>query len=132
MHTCYSVSNNKVLNLGLSSLNHPTRLLLSLALQRCFSAEQMGTRPPLDEWSKYLYPLIQNITVGGQLSKFRGDWTLRSVVHVTVSDRAICSDQTLTCVRSSPTKRVWSAKCPYGCSLMLIEHRHPSVWSCTV
>jgi hypothetical protein len=32
----------------------------------------------MDEWDKYLYPLIQNIMVGGQLSKLRGDRTRRS------------------------------------------------------
>ena len=47
---------NEVLNLGFSNLNHLTRLLLSIALQRCFSAKQMGKRPPMDEWSKYFYP----------------------------------------------------------------------------
>ena len=62
---CYSSCTNEDLNLGFSNLNHLTRLLLSLALSRCFSAEQMGKRPPLDEWSKYLYPLIQNIMFGG-------------------------------------------------------------------
>jgi hypothetical protein len=75
MHTCYSLYTNKVLNLVFSNLNHATRFLHSLALQRCFSVEQMSKRPPMDEWNKYLYALIQNITVGGQLSKFRGDWT---------------------------------------------------------
>ena len=30
---------NEILNLGLSNLNHPTRLLLFLTLKRCFSAE---------------------------------------------------------------------------------------------
>ena len=132
MHTCYSLCTNEVLNLGLLNLNHPTRLLLSLALQRYFTAEQLGKRPPMNEWDKYLYPLIQNITVGGQLSKFWGVQTCRSVVHVIVSERAVSSDRTLTCVRSSPTGRVRSAKCPYGCSLMLIRRRHPSVRSCTV
>ena len=69
---------NEVLNFGLSNLNHPTRLLNSLELQRCFSAEQMGKGPLMNEWDKYLYPLIQNIMVGGQLSKFWGDQTRRS------------------------------------------------------
>ena len=77
MHTCYSLCTSEVLNLGLSTLNHHTRLLLSLELQRHFTAEQLGKRPPMNEWDKYLYPLIQNITVGGQLSKFRGDRTRR-------------------------------------------------------
>jgi len=31
----------------------------------------MGKRPPLDEWSKYLYPLIQNITFGGWVITLR-------------------------------------------------------------
>ena len=65
MYTCYSLFTNEVLNLGFSNLNHLTRLLLSLAVQRYFSAEQMGKRPPMDEWTKYLYPLIQNIMFGG-------------------------------------------------------------------
>ena len=55
----------RTLIFGFSNLNHLTRLLLSLALSRCFSAKQIGKRPPLDEWSKYLYLLIQNITFGG-------------------------------------------------------------------
>ena len=55
----------RILNLGFSNLNHPTRLLLSLALHWCFSAEQMGKRPHMDEWNKYLNPLIQNIIFGG-------------------------------------------------------------------
>jgi hypothetical protein len=63
---------------GLSNLNHPTRLLHSLALQRCFSAEQMSKRPSMDEWDKYLYPLMQNIMVGGQLNKYQGDRMRRS------------------------------------------------------
>ena len=46
---CYSLCTNEVLNLGLSNLNHPTRLLLSLTLQRCFSAEHMGKSAKLDE-----------------------------------------------------------------------------------
>jgi hypothetical protein len=49
MHTCYSLCTNNVLNLGFSNLNHPTRFLLSLALQSVSSAEQMGKRVELDE-----------------------------------------------------------------------------------
>ena len=70
MHTCYSLCTNEVLNLGLANLNHPTRLLLSLALQKCFSAEQMGKRAKLNEWNKYFYSPLQNIPVGVQLSIF--------------------------------------------------------------
>ena len=132
MHTCYFLCTSEVLNLGLSTLNHYTRLLLSLTLQRHFTTEQLGKRPPMNEWDKYLYPLIQNIMVGGQLSKFRGDRTIQSVVHVTMSERAVSSDRTLTYVRSSTTGHVRSAKCPYGFSLMLIGRRHPSVRPCTV
>ena len=55
----------QTLIVGFSNLNHLTRLLLSLALSKCFSAEQMVKRPPMDEWSKYLYPLIQNKPLGG-------------------------------------------------------------------
>ena len=61
---------NEVINLELSNLNHPTRLLLSLALQRCFSTEQIGKRPQMDKWDMYLYPPIQNITVEVQLSEY--------------------------------------------------------------
>ena len=43
--TCTS----EVLNLELANLNHPTRLLLSLALQSVFSAKKMGKRTKLDE-----------------------------------------------------------------------------------
>ena len=46
-------------------------------------------RPPLDKWSKYLYPLIQNITFGGWVITLRGDWTLRSVIPATVSEKAV-------------------------------------------
>jgi hypothetical protein len=49
MHTCYSLCTNDVLNLGFSNLNHPTRLLLSLALQSVSSTEQLGKRVELDE-----------------------------------------------------------------------------------
>ena len=38
-----------LLNLGLSNLNHPIRLLLSLAVQSVSSAEQIGKRAELDE-----------------------------------------------------------------------------------
>ena len=70
MHTCYSLCTNEVLNLGFSNLNHPTRLLHFLALQKCFLAEQMGKRAKLDKWEKYLYSPLQNIPVGVQLSIF--------------------------------------------------------------
>ena len=69
MHTCYSLCTDKVLNLRLANLNHPTRLLLSLAHRMISSAEQMGKRDKLDEQEKYLYPPIQNMTVTVQLSK---------------------------------------------------------------
>ena len=68
MHTCYSLCTDKVLNLRLANLNHPTRLLLSLAHQMVSSAEQMGKRAKLDEWEMYLYSPLQNIPVGVQLS----------------------------------------------------------------
>jgi hypothetical protein len=129
MHTCYSLCTNEVLNLRLLNLNHPTRLLHSLALQRCFSAEQMSKRPPMDEWDKYLYPLIQNTTVGGQLSKLRGDRTRRSVVIIAVLEVAVDTDWTLSCVQSTPTRRVRPAKSLSACSLMLTGRWHPSVRS---
>jgi hypothetical protein len=129
MHTCYSLCTNELLNLGLSNLNHPTRLLHSLALQRCFLAEKMSKRPPTDEWEKYFYPLIQNITVGGQLSKFQGDRMLRSVVIIAVSEVAIDTDRTLSYVRSTPTGHVRSAKSLFGCSLMLTGRWLPNVRS---
>ena len=132
MHTCYSLCTNEVINLGLSNLNHSTRLLHFLALQRCFSAEQMGKGPLMNEWDKYLYPLIQNIMVGGQLSKFWGDRTLRSVVHVTMLERAVSSDRTLSCVRSAPTGHDQSSKTLSGTLLLLtgcwhLEFGHFSV-----
>ena len=68
MHTYYSLCTNEVLNLGLENLNHPTRLLLSLAHQMVSSAEQMGKRAKLDEQEMYLRTPIQTITVRVQLS----------------------------------------------------------------
>jgi hypothetical protein len=49
MHTCYSLYTNEVLNLGFSNHNLLTRLLHSLAHERCFSAEQMSKRAQMDE-----------------------------------------------------------------------------------
>jgi hypothetical protein len=47
------LSPNEVLNLGLENLNHPTRLLLSLALQSISSAEQIGKRASMHEMEGY-------------------------------------------------------------------------------
>ena len=79
--TSYSLCTNEVLNLGLSNLNHPTRLLLSLALQSVSSVEQMGKRAELDELEMYLYTPNQNITVRVQLSTLSSDRTGRSVAN---------------------------------------------------
>ena len=43
----------------------------------------------MDEWSKYLYLLIQNITFGGWVITLRADRTLWSVVPVTVWERVV-------------------------------------------
>ena len=49
----------------------------------------MGKRPPIDEWSKYLYTLIQNITFGGLVITLWVDRTLRSIIPTTLSERAV-------------------------------------------
>ena len=96
MHSCYSPCTNEDLNLGFSNLNHLTRLLLSLALSRCFSAEQMGKRPPMDEWSKYLYPSFKTNRWEAESALYKvtgrsgqGDRMLRSVIPTTLSERAV-------------------------------------------
>jgi hypothetical protein len=77
MHTCYSLCTNEVFNLGFSNHNLLTRLLHSLALKRCFSAEQISKRAQMDEWEKYLYTPHTNPTFMCQLSIFRIDRTRR-------------------------------------------------------
>ena len=64
MHTCYSPCTNKAIILDSQISITSVGSFSPLHSQGCFIAEQMGKRPPLDEWSKYLYPLIQNITFG--------------------------------------------------------------------
>ena len=98
MHTCYSPCTNEALildsQISITSLGSCS----PLHSQGCFLAEQMGKRALLDEWSKYLYPLIQNITFGGWVTTLLADRMFRSVVPVTVSERA---------VRLSPDSDLW-------------------------
>jgi hypothetical protein len=60
---------------SLSSLE----LLHFLALERCFSAEQMSKRPLKEVEGMYLYTPQSNPTVTCQLSKIRTDRTHRSM-----------------------------------------------------
>ena len=64
MHTCYSLSTNEAITLGLANLSGLTRLLLFLELSRLFSTEQMGKRPSMDDMEVYLYTPLTNIPVG--------------------------------------------------------------------
>jgi hypothetical protein len=57
-------------------------LLYFLALERCFSAEQMSKRPLKEVEGMYLYTPQSNRTVTYQLSKIRTDRTRRSNVTV--------------------------------------------------
>ena len=107
MHTCYFLCTNEVLNLGLSNLNHPTGLLLSLALQRCFSAEQMGKRAKLDEWGSIYTPHFKTYPLGSNSAHFevtgrsgQSDQT-RPVSSQRLHDAStVIRDQTLTSVQS--------------------------------
>ena len=81
----------------------------------------------MDEWDMYLYPPIQNIMVEVLLSKYRADRTHRStsVQHISMSERAVCSDRTLAYVRSAPTGRVRSSKTLSKTLLSLTGRCHP-------
>jgi hypothetical protein len=91
MHTCYSlVTNEGFQTLILKSLPS-LELLHFLALERCFSAEQISKRPLKEVEGMYLYTLQSNPTVTYQLSKNalighvgRRDWTRRSIVTVEI------------------------------------------------
>jgi hypothetical protein len=75
MHTCYTlVTSEESQTLILKSLSS-LQLLHSLALQRCFSAEQMRKRPLKEVEGMYLYTPQTNPTVTCQISKTRTDWT---------------------------------------------------------
>jgi hypothetical protein len=75
MHTCYSlVTREESQTLILKSLSS-LGLLHSLALQRCFSAEQMSKRPLKEVEEMYLYIPQINPTVTCQISKTRTDRT---------------------------------------------------------
>jgi hypothetical protein len=77
MHTCYSlVTNEGFQTLILKSLPS-LELLHFLALERCFSAEQISKRPLKEVEGMYLYTLQSNPTVICQLSKIRTDRTCR-------------------------------------------------------
>jgi hypothetical protein len=81
----------------------------------------------MDKWDKYLCPLIQNIMVEGQLSKFRGDRTLWSVVNVIMSEVVVDTDRTRPV--NHPSDAFGQQKSLFGCSLMLTGCWHPSVRS---
>jgi hypothetical protein len=125
-------------------------LLHSLALERCFSAEQISKRPLKEVEGMYLYTPQSNPTITCQLSKIRTDRTCRSTwpdalverngrkpeQHCWVtgrtdqgwpdaSDRArslLYFDLTLDCVRSAMTGRVRSAKYFTGTWLDASDH----------
>jgi hypothetical protein len=75
MHTCYTLVTSKesqtLILKSLSSLG----LLHSLALQRCFSAEQMSKRPLKEVEGIYLYTSQTNPTVTCRISKTRTNRT---------------------------------------------------------
>jgi hypothetical protein len=78
MHTCYSlVTNERSQALILKSLPS-LGLLHSLALERCFSAEQMSKSPLKEVEGIYLYTPQSNPTITSKLSKTRTDRTRRS------------------------------------------------------
>jgi len=139
MHTCYSPCTNETLILDSQFSITSLGSCSSLHSQGCFSAEQMGKRPPLDEWSKYLYPLIQNIMFGGWVSTLRVDWTLWlgwpdalvSYTHHCVRE-LLSSDWTLTSFRSALTGHVWSSKTLSRTLLMLTGRWHLESGNLTV
>jgi hypothetical protein len=73
MHTCYTlVTSEESQTLILKSLSS-LRLLHSLVLQRCFSAEQMSKRALKEVEGMYLYTPQTNPTVTCQINKARID-----------------------------------------------------------
>jgi hypothetical protein len=82
MHTCYSlVANEGSQALILKSLPS-LELLHSLALEECFSAEQMSKRPLKEVEGMHLYTSQSNPTVTSQLSKTRTNQMRQSSVTV--------------------------------------------------
>jgi hypothetical protein len=75
MHTCYTlVTSEESQTLILKSLSS-LGLLHSLALQRCFSGEQMSKRPLKEVEGMYLYTPQTNLTVTYRISKTHTDRT---------------------------------------------------------
>jgi hypothetical protein len=78
MHTCYSLVTNEGSQALILKTLHSLGLLHSLALERCFLAEQMSKRPLKEVEGMYLYTPQTNPNVISQLSKTRTDRTRRS------------------------------------------------------
>jgi hypothetical protein len=133
MYTCYSLCTNEVLNLGLSNFNHPTRLLHSKGVSQL---NKWARELPWTSGLSIYTPSFKTQRLEANSANFRvirhagqGDQMLRSVIIIAVSEVAIDIDRTLSCVRSTPTGRVQSAKSLFGCSLMLTELWLPSIRS---
>jgi hypothetical protein len=78
MHTCYSLITNEGFQTLILKSQPSLELLHFLALERCFSAEQMSKRLLKEVEGMYLYTPQSNPTVTYQLSKIRTDRTRRS------------------------------------------------------
>jgi hypothetical protein len=82
MHTWYSLVTNEGSQALILKTLPSLGLLHFLALEKCFSAEQMSKRPLKEVEGMYLYTPQTNPTVTSQLSKTRTDRTRRSSVTV--------------------------------------------------
>jgi hypothetical protein len=78
MHTCYSLVTNEGFQTLILKTQPSLELLHFLALERCFSAEQMSKRPLKEVEGMYLYTPQLNPTVTYQLSKIRTNRMRRS------------------------------------------------------
>ena len=65
MHTCYSPYTNEALILDYQTSITSLGSCSPLHSQGVSQLNKWARVPPLDEWSKYLYPLIQNEPLGG-------------------------------------------------------------------
>jgi hypothetical protein len=84
MHTCYSLVTNERFQTLILKSQPSLELLHFLALERCFSADQMSKRPLKKVKRMYLYTPQSNPTVTCQLSKIRTDRTRRSMATVEI------------------------------------------------
>jgi hypothetical protein len=78
MHTYYSLVTNEGFQTLILKTQPSLELLHFLALERCFSAEQMSKRPLKEVEGMYLYTPQLNPTVTYQLSKIRTNRMRRS------------------------------------------------------